>query len=122
MLQQVPPVGRFHASSCEVAKFQVAKCRHVVRDKIEAADGPIVWLNATAIGFQLDDSGRVEKVTARAPNGGRLMVSAKMFRCLLQARSRVRVYCSYSTGNTTIEYFLRTTSWAVICTIIWRPQ
>jgi choline dehydrogenase-like flavoprotein len=76
---QVPILADFMPRLAKWPSFRSRNIAKLVRDKLEAADGPIVWLNATVIGFKLDAAGRLEKVTAREPNGSLLKVSAKMF-------------------------------------------
>jgi choline dehydrogenase-like flavoprotein len=57
--------------------FRLRNVATLLQDQLEDLGGPVVWLNATVVGFQLDAAGHVNKLTAREPSGGVLSVSAK---------------------------------------------
>ena len=49
----------------------------LLNDRIRSQAGPEIWLEATATAFTLSSDGRLDKVTAKAPNGRRLSVRAR---------------------------------------------
>ncbi len=63
-----------------LAKWPAFKRRNVAMlldPALRAEDGPEIWLDATAKTFSFSPGGRVASVTACAPNGRRLTVSAR---------------------------------------------
>ena len=68
----------FLLRSAKWPAFRMRNVAHVLRHDLSRSDLE-VWLNATAISFQLDESGRVAAVTAVSPNGRELKAEAVYF-------------------------------------------
>jgi len=76
-----PPQSEdFVARYAKWPSFRLRNVAQVLKGQIATPQGPQIWLNATATGFDLDrDSGRVRAVVATAPSGNTVVVSASRF-------------------------------------------
>lgn len=75
-----PADGARATHIARLAKWPAFPRRNVavlLDSEIRAASGPEVWLEATATEFAFAPDGRVESVTARAPNGRGLTITAR---------------------------------------------
>jgi choline dehydrogenase-like flavoprotein len=62
-----------------LAKWPPFRLRNVgilLADELRSSDGPEIWLNATATGFQMDAAGKLASVTFDSGSGNKLTVSA----------------------------------------------
>jgi choline dehydrogenase-like flavoprotein len=72
-----PVLSDFEPRFAKWPAFKYRNTATLFKDKLEASDGPRVWLNAHVTEIELSPSGRLTKVIAQAPGDKRLTVSAK---------------------------------------------
>jgi choline dehydrogenase-like flavoprotein len=71
-----PDLAEYAARLAKWPKFTLRNVATLLRDTIDSPSGPLIWLNATAAVFEVEEGERLKAVKAKAPNGGWLKVSA----------------------------------------------
>jgi len=75
-----PESADFVARYAKWPRFALRNVAAALRQQIGAADGPEIWLNATASSFALDrENARLRAVTATAPGGNTATLTARRF-------------------------------------------
>jgi len=75
-----PESDEFIARYAKWPKFSRRNVATILKDTIDASDGPQVWLNATVTAFERDpDNGRLTTVRASAPDGTAVTLTASRF-------------------------------------------